>query len=117
MSAAAILVAGGGPAIAGVAAAYAEHAAHKAAAETVEVPVHVAETKTWRRDINALAEAVKTSDRKSRSRALALQKLEEAVMWLGKDLQEMDKARPGIAPNPYPHGMDPSSPVIEKPAV
>jgi hypothetical protein len=83
----------------------------------VEVPVEVADTKTWRRDISALVEIMKASARQSRSRSLAVTKLEESVMWLGKDLQELDNAKPGVAPNPYPHSKDPTSPVIEKPAV
>ena len=77
------------------------------------VPTAVAETKTWRKDISALVEIMSQSARKSRSRSLAVTKLEEAVMWLGKDLQEIDREQPGAAPNPYPHSKDPTSLVIE----
>lgn len=80
----------------------------------VDVPQPVAETKSLRRDISALAVILRHAARKSRSRLLAMTKLEEAVMWLGKDLQEIDAASPGTAPNPYPHSKDPKSPVIDK---
>lgn len=40
---------------------------------------------------------------KSRERALALTKLEEAVMWLGMDLKRLG------GPNPYPNSKDPNT--------
>ena len=67
----------------------------------------VAETKEARQKIKELHEALSASDRKSRSRALAITKLEEASMWLGKDLQELNE------PNPYPRSHDPKDPVID----
>lgn len=60
----------------------------------------VAETKASRQSIKELHEALSTSPRKSRSRSLAITKLEEASMWLGKDLQELNE------PNPYPNSHD-----------
>ena len=42
--------------------------------------------------------------------------LSEATMWLGVNLEIIDEANPGSAPNPYPNSKDPSSPVIEKTA-
>lgn len=67
----------------------------------------VAETKSARQQIKDLHEALNSSPRKSRSRSLAITKLEEATMWLGKDLQELNE------PNPYPRSHDPKDPVID----
>lgn len=44
-----------------------------------------------------------TSLPKSRERALAITKLEEAVMWLGMDLKRLG------TPNPYPSSKDPNT--------
>jgi hypothetical protein len=70
-------------------------------------PDPVAETKQARQTIKALHEELSASPRKSRSRSLAITKLEEASMWLGKDLQELNE------PNPYPRSHDPKDPVID----
>jgi len=43
----------------------------------------------------------------SRERALAITKLQEAIMWLGMDLKRLGN------PSPYPHSYDPSSPVVD----
>jgi len=67
----------------------------------------VAETKDARQTIKNLHEALSSSDRKSRSRSLAITKLEEASMWLGKDLQELNE------PYPYPRSYDPKDPAID----
>lgn len=76
--------------------------------ECVEAPTDpVAETKLARRSIRNLLFAMAASPRKSRSRSLAVTKLEEASMWLGKDLQELNE------PNPYPNSHNPESPVID----
>lgn len=66
-----------------------------------------AETKDARLQIKTLVERLNASTRKSRSRSLAITKLEEASMWLGKDLQELNE------PNPYPNSHNPASPVID----
>ena len=68
---------------------------------------HVAETKSARLSIKNLHEAISASPRKSRSRSLAITKLEEASMWLGKDLQELNE------PKPYPRSHDAKDPVID----
>ncbi len=68
---------------------------------------HVAETKSNRLAIKGLVESLNASGRKSRSRSLAITKLEEASMWLGKDLQELNE------PHPYPNSYNPQSPVID----
>lgn len=70
----------------------------------------VAETKQFRLVIKTLVDEVSLSARKSRSRSLAITKLEEASMWLGKDLQELNE------PNPYPRSHDPKDPVIDQTA-
>lgn len=54
--------------------------------------------------------------RRSRERALAITKLQEAVMWLGMDLKAIGEENPGAAENPYPHSKDPSNTVIDKTA-
>lgn len=46
-------------------------------------------------------------------RALAVTKLQEAVMWLSMDLKRIGEANPGMVANPYPHSKDPSSAVID----
>jgi hypothetical protein len=67
----------------------------------------VAETKAARLVIRGMVEDLSASQRKSRSRSLAVTKLEEASMWLGKDLQELNE------PNPYPNSHDPGNPAID----
>jgi hypothetical protein len=42
----------------------------------------------------------------SRERALAITKLQEAIMWLGMDLKRLGED------HPYPTSYDPSSPVV-----
>jgi hypothetical protein len=99
-------------------------------AENQPAPVRpeVAQTKTWRKEIDEIVSRMKlacmaTSPltradvfRSSRERSLALTKLEEAIMWLGKDLQAFDREYPGAAPNPYPESKDPKSDRVEPPA-
>jgi hypothetical protein len=43
----------------------------------------------------------------SRQRALAITKLEECIMWLGKDLQRLNE------PDPYPESRNPENTKIE----
>jgi hypothetical protein len=66
------------------------------------------DTKQWRKDLDETLQKIKTSDRSSRERSVAITKIQEAIMWLGMDLKDI-----GETPNPYPHSYDPSSPVIE----
>ena len=42
----------------------------------------------------------------SRERALAITKLQEAIMWLGMDLKQLG------SPNPYPFSYNPESTVV-----
>ena len=69
---------------------------------------HVAETKTFRRDLDAVLQRVKTSTRVRRERALAVTKIEEAIMWLGMDLKAQNDGE-----SCYKHGYDPESSAIE----
>ncbi len=62
--------------------------------------------KTLRKDLDASLQNLKQLS-PSRERALAITKLQEAIMWLGMDLKRLN------TPNPYPHSYDPSSPVVE----
>ena len=87
---------------------------------------HIAETKMFRQDLDAVLQALKLASgqsvslgegqsaardtdsfRSSRERSLAITKLQEAIMWLGMDLKDIG------APNPYPQSYNPESPVVE----
>ena len=46
----------------------------------------------------------------TRERALAVTKLQEAIMWLGMDLKRLKE------PNPYPNSYDPSNTIVDKTA-
>lgn len=97
-----------------------------------EIEDIIADTKRFRRDIDGLIQRLKdltTLDpsctgtdgnpatqygyRSSRERALALTKLQEAVMWLGMDLKAIGEENPGYVANPYPSSKDPGTPTIE----
>lgn len=81
----------------------------------------IIETKTFRRDLDAVLQRIKEATgenpppaersgrgvRRSRERSLAVTKLQEAIMWLGMDLKAQD------VPNPYPSSYDPSTQTIE----
>lgn len=67
-----------------------------------------ADTKQWRKELDETLQKIKTSDRKSRERSLAVTKIQEAIMWLGMDLKDI-----GETLNPYPESYNPASPVIE----
>jgi hypothetical protein len=67
----------------------------------------VASVKFWRRCIASVVRMVASHDTRSRPLSLARTKLEEARMWLGKELGRLGEA------TPYPQADDPASPVIE----
>ena len=69
--------------------------------------VPVVETKQLRKDLDVQLQILKGSLRKSRERSIAITKIQEAIMWLGMDLKDLNE------PNPYPKSYDPSSPQIE----
>lgn len=62
--------------------------------------------KQLRKDLDASLQTLKSLPA-TRERALAITKLQEAIMWLGMDLKRLNE------PDPYPHSYDPSSPVID----
>lgn len=68
----------------------------------------IAETKLLRKEIRDLYQTLQTSARQSRPRSIARTKLEEASMWLGKDLQDLNPDG-----NPYPNSHDPSNLVVD----
>lgn len=73
----------------------------------------VAENKAICASLDDMLQELKQSvdaTRTSRERSIAIIKLEEAIMWLGKDLNALKQA------NPYPESMNPGSPVIHPPA-
>ena len=67
----------------------------------------VAETKYLRQELDKSLQYLKSLSRKSRERSLVVTKIQEAIMWLGMDLKDLNE------PNPYPKSYDPSSPQIE----
>jgi hypothetical protein len=85
------------------------------------VPVHVAQTKQHRKDLDDVLQRLKCDSDKSftgirepehpvrgsRERSLAITKIEEAIMWLGMDLKAQGTE------NPYPQSYNAESPVIE----
>ncbi|HVX56936.1 MAG TPA: hypothetical protein VHA37_04340 [Candidatus Saccharimonadales bacterium] len=81
------------------------------------VPQPVADTKQFRVDLDGVLQRLKDAPHPatwtSRERALAITKIQEAIMWLGMDLKAMKEAGLSDAPNPYPSSYDPSSPTIE----
>ena len=62
--------------------------------------------KTFRRDLDVTLQLLKATP-PSRERALAITKIQEAIMWLGMDLKRLG------APNPYPESYNPENPVVE----
>lgn len=72
----------------------------------------IVKVKELRRDIDVQIQNTKGLP-PSRERALAITKLQEAVMWLGMDLKRINEETPGASPNPYPNSKDPSNLKIE----
>lgn len=70
----------------------------------------VIQTKEFRRQLDVALQEIKGAARRSRERSLAVTKLQEAIMWLGMDLKDMNE------PNPYPHSYDPSNDIVDKTA-
>jgi hypothetical protein len=67
----------------------------------------IAQTKSFRKDLDGTLQQLKGSARYSRERNLAITKLQECIMWLGMDLKALG------TDNPYPSSYDASSPVVE----
>ena len=68
--------------------------------------LEISAVKQQRQSIQTIHDAVSGMP-KSRSNAIAITKLDEASMWLGKRLQELNVA------NPYPTSRDPSVTTID----
>ena len=63
----------------------------------------IKETKQFRVDLDAILQCLKCAPRQCRERSLCVTKLQEAIMWLGMDLKDLD------CENPYPDSYDPSN--------
>jgi hypothetical protein len=70
----------------------------------------IVENKSFRVSLDTELQKIKGSERKSRERSIVITKLQEAIMWLGMDLKELD------APNPYPNSYNPSNTIVDKTA-
>ncbi len=67
--------------------------------------------KELRRDLDEQVQKLKALEA-TRERALAITKLQEAIMWLGMDLKRINEAT-GSPENPYPNSKDPTNTEIE----
>ena len=74
--------------------------------EHISPETEIIQNKELRRDIDAQIQKVKELPA-SLERALAITKLQEAVMWLGMDLKRLN------TPDPYPNSKDPSNTKID----
>ncbi len=70
----------------------------------------IKETKQFRVDLDTVLQRIKASERKGRERSLCVTKIQEAIMWLGMDLKDLN------APNPYPESYNPENAIVEKTA-
>ena len=71
-----------------------------------EIPFdEVKNDKTFRRDLDVTLQLLKATP-PSRERALAITKIQEAIMWLGMDLKRLAN------PDPYPTSYDPSDSMV-----
>lgn len=77
---------------------------------------HIASVKDLRREIAGCVTAIHTHLTKSREVSLAITKLEEASMWLGKELQRIGELHPDLLKDPYPTSRDSSVGTIDPPA-
>lgn len=74
---------------------------------------NVVESKKWRQDLDTILQSLKTSDRKSRNRSLAITHLEDVIMRLGMDLKDMKEEGLTDEPNPYPNSYNPENGIVE----
>lgn len=70
----------------------------------------IVESKLFRVTLDKTLQDIKSSKRRSRERSICITKLQEAIMWLGMDLKELD------APNPYPNSYNPQNTIVDKTA-
>ena len=71
---------------------------------------NIAETKQLRKDLDVQLQNLKNAFRQSPERAIAITKLQEAIMWLGMDMKDMGTE------SPYPQSYNPQSNIVEPPA-
>ena len=87
-------------------------------------PTIISQTKHFRQALDRILQEIKQDTdlerlsscewvRASRERALAITKIQEAIMWLGMDLKAINEECPGSSPSPYPESYNPVSPKIE----
>lgn len=81
--------------------------------QEVENSRTIAETKQFRKSLDEQLVLLNSAKRKSRSRSLAITKIEEAIFWLGADLNEMFKAGEASLKTPYPESKNPNNAIIE----
>ncbi len=77
-----------------------------------EIDRQVILDKELRRDLDTQLQKLKDLP-KSRERSLTITKLQEAIMWLGMDLKQLNEARPVPEARPYPSSYDPSTTKVE----
>ncbi len=68
----------------------------------------IRENKFGRQQIDNLLQMLKASARTSRERSLAVTKLQEAIMWLGMDMKDLNEGQ-----SIYPQSYNPQSTVVE----
>lgn len=78
----------------------------------MDLEFEIKEVKAQRQGIDEHIQMIKSYP-STRERALAITKLQEAVMWLGMDLKRINESNPSACPNPYPNSKDPSNTKIE----
>jgi hypothetical protein len=69
-------------------------------------------TKQRRVDLDAIIQALRELP-PSREVSIAITKTQEAVMWLGMNLKQINEQTPGASPNPYPNSRDVTNTKIE----
>lgn len=70
----------------------------------------IVKTKELRVQLDGVLQNIKEAvakDRHSRERALAVTKVQEAIMWLGMDLKDIG------TPTPYPNSYNPSNTIVD----
>lgn len=73
----------------------------------------VIESKEWRKELDAVLQKMHRppTERRSRERSLSITKVQEAIMWLGMDLKDIND---GVSC--YKHGYDTSNAIVDSPS-
>lgn len=77
-----------------------------------EIDTQVMKNKELRFDIDRQLQNLKLLP-PSRERAIAITKIQEAIMWIGMDLKRLNDLRTAPEPGPYPTSYDPTSSKVE----